>query len=223
MGFEALLRLNQEKYGFISPAEFIPIAEETGLIIQIGEWVLREACRKNCYWRELGYGYESISVNISSVQLQSIGFVEMVEGVLKELGLPAQYLELEITESVLMQSINYSVEILNRLRDIGIKLSLDDFGTGYSSLNYLKIMPMNTLKMDKSFIDGICLNKKEEIIANAIVDMAHTMELTVIAEGVETEEQLNILLKHSCDRVQGFFLNKPLTEEKAEELLRLTS
>ncbi|MDP4088892.1 MAG: EAL domain-containing protein, partial [Bacillota bacterium] len=223
VGFEALLRLRQEKYGFISPGEFIPIAEESGLIIQIGEWVLREACRKNVSWRKLGYEYESISVNISSVQIQSPGFVEMVEAVLKETGLPPKWLELEITESVLMQSIKYSIEVLNRLKDMGIRLSLDDFGTGYSSLNYLKMMPMNTLKMDKTFIDGICLNKKEEIIADAIVDMAHTMELTVIAEGVETEEQLNLLSKHSCDRVQGFLLNKPLTEEKAEELLKVTS
>lgn len=223
VGFEALLRIRQDKYGFISPAEFIPVAEESGLIVQIGEWVLREACRKNRCWKKMGYSYESISVNISSVQIQSQGFLNMVEDALNETGLPAEYLELEITESILMQSMKHSVNILNRLKEMGIRLSLDDFGTGYSSLNYLKIMPINTLKMDKSFIDGICLNKKEETIANAIVDMAHILDIVVIAEGVETEEQLGLLSKHSCDRVQGYLFNKPLSEENAEELLRRTS
>ena len=220
VGFEALLRLKQEKYGFISPAEFIPIAEESGLIVQIGEWVLKEACRQNYHWKMAGYKYETISVNISSVQIQNKGFLNMVKDVLENVGLLPEYLELEITESILMESVRYGAEVFNELRSIGVKLSLDDFGTGYSSLNYLKAMPMDTLKMDKSFIDGICLNRKEESIAKAIIDMAHIMNLKVIAEGVETKEQLEILVKHSCDRVQGYLFNKPLVAEKVEELLK---
>lgn len=221
VGFEALLRIDHEKYGFISPAEFIPIAEENGLIVPIGEWVLREACTKDAQWRRQGYSYSTISVNISSVQLQHPEFIGTVKNIIGETGISPEHLELEITESILMESIDYSVSMLKQLRGMGIKLALDDFGTGYSSLNYLKKLPITTLKMDKSFIDEISISNKEEVVAKSIIDMAHTMELHVVAEGVELPEQLSILAKQCCDRVQGYLFSKPLAENMIGSLFQV--
>jgi diguanylate cyclase (GGDEF)-like protein len=218
VGFEALLRINPQKYGYISPADFIPIAEETGLIVPIGEWVLREACSRNQVWRSLGYKYDTLSVNISSVQLQHPDFLDTVKEILNETGISPENLELEITESILMESIDYSVNMLKQLRGMGIKVALDDFGTGYSSLNYLKKLPITTLKMDKSFIDEISLSKKEEAVAKSIIDMAHTMDLCVVAEGVEQLPQLEILSTQQCDRVQGYLFSKPLPENMVGEV-----
>lgn len=218
-GFEALLRLQNEKGEFISPLEFIPIAEESGLIHEIGEWCLRNSCLKNKEWKDKGYEYNCISVNISSLQFQQDNFVEGIKRILEDTGLKPEFLEIEITETVLMKYLQVNVKKLEELRDMGVKVALDDFGTGYSSLNYLRRMPINTLKIDKSFIDGICLSPKEEAIAEGIIQMAHKMGLEVVAEGVEDNRQLQVLIEKKCDKVQGYLFSKPLPGEKVEELL----
>ncbi|MDF2593676.1 MAG: sensor-containing diguanylate cyclase/phosphodiesterase [Clostridia bacterium] len=220
VGFEALLRLNSEEMGFIPPNEFIPIAEESGLIKEIGLWCLKSACLKNKEWREQGYVFETISVNISAVQFEQGNFIEMVINTLEETGLRPEFLEVEITESVLMKSLQKNIETLERLRKIGIKIALDDFGTGYSSFNYLRKLPIHTLKIDKSFIDGICSSRKEQAIAHGIIQLAHQMSLQVVAEGVEKEEQLATLRAKECDKVQGYLFSKPLPADKAEELMK---
>ena len=219
VGFEALLRLFSKELGVISPAEFIPVAEETGLIVAIGEWVLLNACRKSKEWQDRGLKQCYISVNISSAQLQQVNFLSTVMDILKETKLPSNSLELEITESMLMKSMEDNVKILEELRKNEIKIALDDFGTGYSSLNYLRKIPIDTLKIDKSFIDGICQNSTEEAIAEGIIQLAHKMQLKVVAEGVETLQQLEILQEKNCDRIQGYLFSKPLPEEQIEEIL----
>ncbi|MDF2595294.1 MAG: sensor-containing diguanylate cyclase/phosphodiesterase [Clostridia bacterium] len=219
-GFEALLRLKSEEMGFISPKEFIPIAEECGLIKEIGEWCLRTACLKNKEWRDKGYEFDGIAVNISSVQFQQSNFINMITDILKETELEPQYLEIEITETVLMKSLEKNVSILESLRAIGIKIALDDFGTGYSSFNYLRRLPIHTLKIDKSFIDHICSSSKEQAIAYGIIQLAHEMKLEVVAEGVEDEYQLTILQRKECDKVQGYLFSRPLTASDAEILLQ---
>ncbi|WP_069998119.1 bifunctional diguanylate cyclase/phosphodiesterase [Cellulosilyticum sp. I15G10I2] len=219
-GFEALLRLNSKEMGFISPGEFIPIAEESGLIKELGLWCLKHACLKNKEWRDKGYQFDSISVNISNVQFEQHNFVELIMEVLEQTQLKPEFLEIEITESVLMKSLEKNIEILEKLKAIGIKIALDDFGTGYSSFNYLRQLPINTLKMDKSFIDGICLNLKEQAIVHGIIQLAHQMALEVIAEGVENESQLKLLKLKDCDKVQGYFFSKPLPAREAEVFLK---
>lgn len=218
-GFEALLRLNYENMEFISPKEFIPIAEECGLIKEIGEWCLKSACLKNKEWRDEGYKFACISVNISAMEFQQGNFTEVIINVLKETGLSPEFLEIEITETVLMESLEKNVKILEGLRDIGIRIALDDFGTGYSSFNYLRRLPINTLKIDKSFIDGICQSDKEQAIAFGIIQLAHKMELEVVAEGVESQQQLSLLKKQNCDKIQGYIFSKPLPADDAKTLL----
>lgn len=217
-GFEALLRLNSKKLGFISPVEFIPIAEACGYITQIGLWVLKQACMQSVRWLNKGYKFRSMSVNISSVDLQQKNFVENVSKIIQDTGINPNIIELEITETVLMQSLESSINILNQLMDMGIRIALDDFGTGYSSLNYLKRIPISTLKIDKSFIDNIASSKKEELLINDIIHMAHTMELKIVAEGVETKEQLTVLKDKNCDYIQGYYFSKPLPSEEIENL-----
>lgn len=214
VSFEALIRWKNEKFGWISPGEFIGLAEETGLIIPIGEWVLRTACLQNKEWKEKGYVYDFISVNVSAVQLQKSDFVNMVKKVLKETGTKPQSLEIEITESVMMESLDLNLNALNELRSMGFRVALDDFGTGYSSLNYLKNLPINTLKIDKTFIDGLCKNSYEEIITEQIIKLAHKMNLEVVAEGVELEEQLKSLEGKHCNKIQGYYFGKPLPPEE---------
>lgn len=218
--FEALLRWKHPEWGMVGPNEFIPIAEETGLIIPIGEWVLKNACRQNKVWKDQGYKYDSIAVNVSSVQLQQSNFLEIIERILNEVDLDPQFLELEITESILMKYIEWNVKILSGLKSMGIKISIDDFGTGYSSLNYLKRLPINAIKIDKSFIDGIHLNSSDNSIVEGIILLAHKMELDVVAEGVEVIGQLNILKDMRCDTIQGYYFSKPYTAEEIEELVK---
>ncbi|QHQ61190.1 EAL domain-containing protein [Anaerocolumna sedimenticola] len=210
IGFEALMRIKSGKLGELSPSEFIPIAEESGLIVELGEWILKEACRFNKNLMELGYTPYIVSVNISSVQINRTGFITMLDHVLKETGIPPKYLELEITESTIVSSITDAVTLLNSLQDLGVRISLDDFGTGYSSLNYLTSMPINTLKIDKSFIDNISKNRKDSLIAEAIIQLAHSIDVEVIAEGVEYNEQLSVLKAKNCDIIQGYIYSKPL-------------
>jgi diguanylate cyclase (GGDEF)-like protein/PAS domain S-box-containing protein len=218
-GFEALVRLNSKELGFISPLEFIPIAEECGFITKLGKWVLSESCKQSVAWLNAGYKFKSMSINISSVDLQQAGFLENVKNILEETSINPNIVELEITETVLMQSLDASIEILKKLMNMGIRIALDDFGTGYSSLSYLRKIPISTLKIDKSFIDNITSNKKEEAIINNIIQMAHSMDLKIVAEGVEVEEQLSILKERKCDYIQGYYFSKPLSASEAEKLL----
>lgn len=218
-GFEALLRLNSIELGFISPAEFIPIAEESRYISEIDLWILKEACLQCKEWMQKGYEFKSISVNVSSVDMQKNNFLENIKKILKETKISPDIIELEITETALMTSIDYNINELNELKKIGIRIALDDFGTGYSSLNYLRSIPINTLKIDKSFIDNITTSKKEESIMNNIIEMAHTMDLKVVAEGVETSNQLKVLKEKRCDYIQGYYFSRPLPPEEIEKLL----
>lgn len=218
-GFEALLRLNSVELGSVSPAEFIPIAEETGYISEIDRWVLNEACKQSVKWLQAGYKFESISINVSSVDIHQRDFLETVKGILESTGINPSIVELEITETVLMESLDSNIKILEELMNMGIRIALDDFGTGYSSLNYLMRIPISTLKIDKSFIDNITSNKQNKSIIKNIIQMAHSMNLKVVAEGVETEGQLLILKGEQCDYIQGYYYSKPLTVVDTEKLL----
>jgi diguanylate cyclase (GGDEF)-like protein len=223
IGCEALMRINSNKLGTLSPSEFIPIAEESGLIIRLGEWILKEACKFNKSLIDRGYPLFNVSVNISSIQINQSGFVEMLENILKETGLPPGNLELEITESTIVSSLTDTNVLLNKLQTLGVRISLDDFGTGYSSLNYLTSMPINTLKIDKSFIDNISNNEKDSFIAEAIIQLAHNIDVEVVAEGVEYEIQLDMLKNKQCDIVQGYIYSKPLLPTELMELLEHSS
>ncbi|GCD09932.1 EAL domain-containing protein [Clostridium tagluense] len=218
-GFEALLRLNSAELGFISPAEFIPIAEETGYISKLDRWILKGACTQSVKWLQAGYKFKSISVNVSSVDIHQIDFLEEVKSILQTTGINPNILELEITETVLMESLDSNIKILEELMNMGIRIALDDFGTGYSSLNYLMKIPISTLKIDKSFIDNITSNEQNKSIINIIIQLAHSMDLKVVAEGVETEEQLSILKEKQCDYIQGYYFSRPLSVIDAEKLL----
>lgn len=218
IGSEALIRWNSDE-GMVSPAAFIPLAEETGLIIQIGEWVLRTACRQNRTWQLAGHQPMPVSVNLSPRQLARGDIVELVERVLAETGMEAKYLELEITESVMATDVEKSFALLTRLRALGVKISLDDFGTGYSSLSYLKRFPVDTLKIDQSFVRDIATNPDSAAIIKAIISLGHNLNLTVLAEGIETEEHFQFLLKHGCNEGQGYLMSKPVTNHAFIKLL----
>ena len=220
IGYEALMRIRSDKLGPLTPEEFIPIAEESGLIIELSSWLLREACLFNKSMIDMGITPRPVSVNISSVQINRPGFTAMLSDILAETGLPPKYLELEITESTLVASIMDATELLASLQEIGVGISLDDFGTGYSSLNYLTKMPINTLKIDKSFIDNICISKKDSNIAEAIIQLAHSLNILVVAEGVEHEEQLKLLTAKHCDIIQGFIFSGPLHPQDLIDLIR---
>lgn len=210
IGFEALMRIRNERLGNISPMEFIPIAEESGLIIELSSWLIKEACRFNKNLIDHGVNPRPVSVNISSVQINRSGFINVLSDILNDTQLPPEYLELEITESTLVSSLMDATMLLNNLQNLGVRISLDDFGTGYSSLNYLTKMPINTLKIDKSFIYNICNNNKDAFIAEAIIQLAHSLDIRVVAEGVEHEEQLKLLRSQQCDVVQGYIYSAPL-------------
>lgn len=218
IGFEALMRIKNPTLGKISPTEFIPIAEESDLINELGTWALHEACRFNKYLQDNGFPFCTVAVNISTIQLNQKGFANHVIDILNQTGLAPEYLELEITESAIASSIHDAVSILDNLQSLGIRISLDDFGTGYSSLNYLTQMPIDTLKIDKVFIDKINLNEKDNYVAEAIISLAHNLEVKVVAEGVEDKEQLNLLKEKQCDLIQGYLYSKPL---KPEDLIQI--
>ncbi|WCK53024.1 EAL domain-containing protein [Aneurinibacillus sp. Ricciae_BoGa-3] len=216
VGTEALIRWKHPERGFISPAAFIPLAEETGLIEEIGEWVLLTACRQNKQWQDAGYPPMRMAVNLSSRQFRKGNLVETVDRILKETKLDPQHLELEITESMMM-NVEPAIETLYRLRRLGVQISMDDFGTGYSSLNYLKKFPINRLKIDQSFVRDIHQGTKDSAIVTTIITMAHNLKLNVIAEGVETEEQLSFLKSQYCKEAQGYLFTPPLPAEQIEE------
>ena len=209
-GVEALLRWRSPDLGEISPSVFVPLAEESGLILPIGEWVIREACRQLVAWREQGLLDICIGVNVSVLQLLRGNLSEFLAGVLAETRLPADRLELELTESMVMQNAQQATALLNELRNIGVSLAIDDFGTGYSSLVYLKRLPIDTLKIDKEFIDDLTRDPDDEAITSTIITMGHSLGLNVIAEGVETEQQLDFLREHGCDEIQGHWLSRPI-------------
>jgi len=218
VGLEALLRWYNPELGFIPPSTVIPIAETTGLIIPIGEWVLQTACRQNKILLDSGLADIRIAVNLSMQQLQSSKIVAQVENALLKTGLPPSHLELEITEGALMAEVDIILSNLNKLKDMGISISIDDFGTEYSSLNYLKKLPVDRIKIAMPFIHGISVSEKDEAITKAIIIMAANIGLKVIAEGVETEKQLNFLTQRMCDEVQGYYYYKPMP---ADELIRV--
>lgn len=220
IGFEALMRIRSDQLGFLNPVEFIPIAEESGLIIELSAWLIKEACNFNKRLIDLGIQPKHVSVNISSVQINRPGFIDFLSEILNDTGLPPEYLVLEITESTLVSSIMDATKLLHDLQNLGVKISLDDFGTGYSSLNYLTRMPINTLKIDKSFVDNICTSKKDARIAESIIGLAHSLKIKVVAEGVESEDQLALLKAKKCDIVQGFIFSSPLHPEELEDLIR---
>lgn len=212
-GVEALLRWKHPSKGFINPVEFIPIAEQTGFIVELGEWVLRKACHFIVRMADMGYTEFKVSVNISALQLASVDFVERVLKCLEDTGARLDMLELEITETLLIGSLDSSIKPLLILKEKGIHIALDDFGTGYSSLNYLRKLPINHLKIDKSFVDGVVGNPDEQEIFNSIVDLVHKLKLTVTAEGVETEEQFDFVKRVKCNYLQGYYFCKPIPEE----------
>ncbi|SDL01371.1 bifunctional diguanylate cyclase/phosphodiesterase [Natronincola ferrireducens] len=220
IGVEALIRWNHPELGLVSPGKFIPIAEQTGLINPIGEWVLRTACHQNKAWQDAGFPHIRMGVNLSVYQFQDSNIVTQVESVLKETGLSPKYLELEITESIVMKETSYIVEVLNDLKKLGVIISLDDFGTEYSSLNYLKQLPIDRIKIAIQFIHGIAVSNKDEAITKAIIILAKNLGMNVIAEGVETKQQLTFLSQRMCDEVQGFYYHKPMPASEVEALLR---
>ena len=209
LGVEALLRWRHPQQGLISPASFIPIAEETGLIVSIGEWVLDEACRQNAAWLAAGCGPLVVAVNLSALQITQAGLSATVSAALRRHALPPALLELEITESVLMRDTDRALEVLSDLRRIGIKVSIDDFGTGYSSLNYLKRLPLDKLKIDRSFIRDLPRDANDVAITQAIIAISSKLGLAVIAEGVETREQFEFLRNNGCNQIQGFYFSRP--------------
>lgn len=215
IGVEALVRWNHPKKGLLSPGVFIPIAEETGLIYDIGTWVLREACRQMKRWHDGGFPLIPVSVNLSSQQFHQPNLVQYIKSILEETKLAPKYLELEITESMMMDPA-VSISILQDLNSLGIRISLDDFGTGYSSLSYLKKFPIHKLKIDRSFITDLAKNSSDKAIVATIISMAHHLKLDVIAEGIETKDQLDILTNNDCMEIQGYYFSRPLAAEEIE-------
>ncbi|MDD2850890.1 MAG: EAL domain-containing protein [Desulfuromonadaceae bacterium] len=218
-GMEALVRWQRHGHGIIPPDKFIPLAEENGLIVRLGTWVLKEACRQNVAWQEAGLPKLKVAVNLSARQLRDSDFVPLVIQILAETGLDPQYLELELTESALMGNAGDTVCKLLRLKELGISISVDDFGTGYSSLSYLKHLPIDTIKVDRSFVRDIVNDPDDAAIVDAIISMAHSLKLNVIAEGVETQEQLEFLRERKCQQAQGYYFAKPLVPHQFEAFL----
>jgi diguanylate cyclase (GGDEF)-like protein len=219
-GVEALLRWNNPELGSVSPARFIPLAEETGLIVAIGRWVLRTACAQSMAWQNQGLPPIRMSVNLSMRQLGDEGLVREIEAVLAETGLDPELLELEVTESTIMHNAERAVRVLTAIKDLGVRLAIDDFGTGYSSLAHLKRFPIDTLKVDRSFIREVPNDAEDKAIAEAIIAMGKTLSLTVVAEGVETPEQQAFLSDKLCDEMQGFYFSTPVAAQDFAELLR---
>ncbi len=219
-GMEALLRWSSPELGMVPPADFIPIAEESGLIVPMGAWALRTACAQARRWRDAGHGQVRIAVNVSVHQFVHAGFPDLVGQVLEETGLEPSALELEITESVLLRDEQHAIDTLRALKSLGVSLALDDFGTGYSSLGRLKSFPIDRLKIDRSFVHAITATEDEKAIASAVIAMADTMNLRVTAEGVETTGQLAYLKENRCEEVQGFFVSRPLPLDDADLFLR---
>jgi EAL domain-containing protein (putative c-di-GMP-specific phosphodiesterase class I) len=219
IGVEALLRWNDREHGIIEPAQFVPLAEETGLILPIGEWVLREACLQARRWLDAGLGPVTMAVNLSARQFRQKNLVQMVSATLSDTGLPAEHLELEITESTMMHRAEEAAAGLRALHETGVQLALDDFGTGYSSLAYLHRFQVHTLKVDQSFVRDIKSDRDDAAIVSTVITLAKQLKLKALAEGVETREQLAFLRTRGCDSYQGFLFCRPRPAAEITELL----
>jgi len=210
IGAEALVRWQHPEMGLISPGKFIPLVERSGLIIPLGEWILYEACRQAVVWQKSGLPDLAVAVNLSAIQFKRGNLLDTVADALKQSGLPAHCLELELTESILLQDIDVTLKMLQELKRMGVKLSIDDFGTGYSSLSYLKQLAVDKIKIDQSFVRDLTNDQDDGAIVKAIIQLGHTLQLTVIAEGVETGEQLAFLRNNGCDEIQGYLFSCPV-------------
>ena len=219
---EALIRWKHPTLGMISPIKFIGLAERTGLIVLTGDWVLHEACRQNKAWQDASLPPIAVSVNVSARQFMERRFLSRIVDALKESGLEARYLELELTESLIMQDVKLAVATMEELRGLGVKLSIDDFGTGYSSLSALKTFPVERLKIDRSFVDGLPTDENDKAVASAVISLGHKLKMRVIAEGVETEAQAAFLRENNCDEMQGYLFSRPVQAQRIEELLSAT-
>ena len=220
VGVEALIRWPHPERGMVSPMSFIPLAEEIGLIDQIGQWVLRTACAQQVTWSACGLGDITIAVNLSAVQFQQAALLDTIRTIVRETGVDPARMELELTESTAMQQAENAVGTFNQLKEMGFSLSIDDFGTGYSSLAYLKRFPIDTIKIDRAFVKDLDTESEQAAIAIAIIAMAHGLKLRVLAEGVETQPQLDILRDQGCDAIQGYYFSQPLPAERVEQLIR---
>ncbi len=218
-GIEALLRWQHPRLGLISPHKFIPLAEESGLIVPIGEWVLKTTCLQIKAWQDQGYAVPKVAINLSVRQFRHRSLVADIERILDETGVAAYCLTLEITESMLAQDVYDVAKVLNQISTMELDISMDDFGTGYSNLSYLKRFPIDTLKIDRSFVRDIATDTNDSAIIEAIIAMAHSLNIRVVAEGVETEEQLNFLQQRGCDCFQGFYFSMPLTVEEMAHVM----
>jgi EAL domain-containing protein (putative c-di-GMP-specific phosphodiesterase class I) len=216
---EALIRWQHPERGLLLPQEFLAIAEDTGMIVAIGQWVLREACRQTREWLDAGLLAVPVAVNISSLEFRSEQFLENVQVTLKNACLDPRYLELELTESVLMRHAETTTYALGQLKAIGVRLAADDFGTGYSSLSYLTRFPIDALKLDQSFVHDVIANSDDAVVVTAIITMANSLKRRVIAEGVETQEQLAFLQAHGCDEGQGYYFSRPVAAPQFAKLL----
>ncbi len=219
-GAEALMRWNSRDHGLIPPVKFIPILEETGHVVEVGEWAIRTACERHMAWKKEGFPPLRVAVNISARQLREESFVSIIERVLKETGVSPDGLEIEITESMLMSDHEKAVKALGELHDMGIHIAMDDFGTGYSSLSYLKRFPIDTIKIDQSFVADIATNPDDAVIIKTIINMGQNLNRRIVAEGVETEGQLAVLNEYNCDEIQGYFLSPPLPEKEFASFIR---
>jgi EAL domain-containing protein (putative c-di-GMP-specific phosphodiesterase class I) len=220
VGAEALIRWHHPELGTVSPARFITLAEETGLIVPISNWVLQTACRQNKAWQDNGLKPIRISVNISSKHIKQDGAILAIRELLEQSGLPPEYIEMEITEGALIDGTDMALVVMEQLKEMGLRLSLDDFGTGYSSLTYLKRFPIDSVKIDQSFVRNLTTNPDDAAIARAVVAMTHSLNLTVVAEGVETLQQLQFLKELGCDEAQGYFVGRPIAAEAFEKIIR---
>ena len=222
-GVEALIRWHHPVMGIISPADFIPLAEQTGLIVAIGNWVLKTACQQNKDWQAAGIAPITISVNVSARQFKEQTLINGVKAALKESGLHPHFLELELTESLIMQDLSQSIATMHELNEMGVQLAIDDFGTGYSSLSSLKSFPINRLKIDQSFVRFLCNHEDDDAIVKAVISLGHQLKLNVIAEGVETTQQLDFLRNNECDEIQGYLFSKPVSATDITKMLQDTS
>jgi EAL domain-containing protein (putative c-di-GMP-specific phosphodiesterase class I) len=222
-GAEALLRWRRADHSMVLPSQFIPVAEDCGLIVPIGHWVLREACRQTAAWLRSGLGVGQIAVNVSAVELHGKDFLASVQAVLTDTGLDPRYLQLELTETGLMQDTDLTTSVLDALKALGVGLAVDDFGTGYSSLSYLRRFPIDTLKIDQSFVRDIssaaAVDADENAIVSAIIAMGKSLKQRVIAEGIETPQQLAFLQTHGCAEGQGYYFSRPVTADAFAALL----
>jgi EAL domain-containing protein (putative c-di-GMP-specific phosphodiesterase class I) len=220
VGVEALIRWQHPELGLLPPAQFVHIAEDCGLILPIGRWVLRKACLQAQAWRQAGLPPLTIAVNTSAIEFRAKDFLENLCATLEDTRLDTRYLELELTESILMQDAESTDSVLHALSDLGVKLAIDDFGTGYSSLSYLRQFPIDTLKIDQSFVNQMTSNPDDATIASTVIGMGKSLKLRVIAEGVETPEQYAFLLAQHCDEGQGYYFSRPLAAEALATLLQ---